>query len=52
MGGTSPPESGFEFPANIRINVVFPVPFSPNITIICDCTNEPAFAVNSKFPAF
>ena len=54
MEGTSAPLSGsqpFE-PASIRIKVVFPVPFSPNMTTICDSTKDPAIAVSSKLPAF
>jgi len=33
-------------PANNLINVVFPVPFSPNMTVIYDELNLPGYTVN------
>lgn len=45
-----PPSSVCNFPANILINVVFPVPFSPNITIISESVNWPCPIWSSKFP--
>ena len=52
--GTSTSLSGsppFE-PANIRMKVVLPVPFSPSSTKIWDSTKWPASTVSSNFPAF
>ena len=46
-----PPESGCILPANIRMNVVFPVPFSPNITMISESVNSPGAIVSSNSPA-
>ena len=45
-----PPLSGVSLPANIRMKVVLPVPFSPIITIISESENCPCSTVNSKLP--
>ena len=44
--------SGLSSPARMRINVVFPVPFSPSITTIWESVNSPAsmFSLNDGEP--
>ncbi|KAF8524286.1 hypothetical protein BU17DRAFT_42962, partial [Hysterangium stoloniferum] len=43
--------SGALTPASSRTNVVFPVPFSPNMTIISESVNSPASTVNLNPPS-
>ena len=45
------PPSGFSAPASIRQNVVFPVPFSPIMTMISESVNSPPLTVSSKPPS-
>ena len=45
-----PPSSGVSLPANILIKVVFPVPFSPNITTISESVNWPFSTFISNEP--
>ncbi|ELU16174.1 hypothetical protein CAPTEDRAFT_97664 [Capitella teleta] len=51
-GNDSPPSSGCRRPASILMNVVFPVPFSPNMTMISESVNSPASMDNLKEPGF
>lgn len=44
--------SGARRPANIRMKVVFPVPFSPNMTMISESLNSPAIMSRWKSPAY
>ncbi|RKP17646.1 hypothetical protein ROZALSC1DRAFT_16140, partial [Rozella allomycis CSF55] len=39
--GNTAPSSGCPIPASILIKVVFPVPFSPNITTISESEKDP-----------
>ena len=42
----------FLFPESILTNVVFPVPFSPNKTIISQLEKQPSSTLSSKVPNF
>ncbi|ORX67325.1 hypothetical protein DL89DRAFT_275743 [Linderina pennispora] len=42
--------SGASRPASMRISVVFPVPFSPSSTMICESLNSPASTLSLKLP--
>lgn len=42
----------FPASASILMKVVFPVPFSPSNTVICDVLNVPSSTVSSKSPCF
>ena len=50
IGGTEFLPSGFSAPASILQKVVFPVPFSPIITIISESVNLPASIFRWKPP--